>query len=43
MHLSLDMLGLSIRLLDSRPRLHEHGDIVRGSPPDIEVESSQLV
>jgi integrase len=28
MHLSPDMLGSSIRLLDSRPRLHERGDIV---------------
>jgi len=28
MHLSPDMLGSSIRLLDSRPRPHERGDIV---------------
>jgi integrase len=28
MHLSPDMLGSSIRLLDSRPKLHERGDIV---------------
>ena len=28
MHLSPDMLGSSIRLLDSRPGRHERGDIV---------------
>jgi site-specific recombinase XerD len=28
MHLSPDMLGSSIRLLDSRPKLRERGDIV---------------